>query len=924
VEKSEKRPGANPDILKSRTPYDLTSSMVGRDMELEALCGFADRLAHGVGGVIHVQGPSGIGKSRLVEEFIETRITGRFTLLTGRALSIGHNLALHPFVPVIRSWAGINEAEQESTTASKLSDALSALSIEDPERIFPFISAVIGLRSSESPALLSSIHDGEARETLIFKHMRTLVAGIAANAPVVILLEDFQCADRSSINLLKYLCQLIPDNPILFLIASIPEVEPHTDLIRTITDEISPEYSLTLVLEPLEDSDSHQLVSNLLGNPVVPEDVFQHIIHQARGNPLYLVEAVRHLVDEGVIVKKDDVLTVTDKIQTIAFPDTLKDLLKFRLSRLNDDTQDLIKTASVMEKTIMSRVLDEITSVSGDTRESDEGFRRFASLYRESTEAHDHLLVHTLGQETAYESMHEDQKRGLHLRVADTIERIYYHRLHEFFGVLAYHYGVAGADVKAKQYLVKAGSEAMETAAFTEALHCFQEALTIHHRQPAGMRDRDEEIFISKNLAVCLYYLGRYEESLSYFRDVLAEWGEREPTTTFGRTVRFLVGFTDFLISMYIPKLRWRRVPTERDQEFIRFFYMKSSALANIDSIRFLFESFYFARRFVNFDITHVQNGIAMFAGYSAVFSWTGASFTLSEKVLSFVQKKLDGDDIRSKMYFEITDMIHNFFTGRWDENVFDDSTLRSNLASGEIMNTVNYLTLHAQFAIEKGDGSAAEKMLNALHEVASMYNNTYAWAYWHALRIKKLMKSRLFLEVLDSIDEALAYLKKHDLKILLNLLHATKAQAQALTGDFPGSAFSLSCARQYEESIERLPYYRLKYIMAAIIHYLYLLENSETAEQKKAKSEIDTYIRKARRLVRCDASARTDLFRLIGSYYWISGRCRKAYTSWNRSIKEGESLGALPDLAHTYEEVGRRVAEQEGPCGNEHGIDPG
>ena len=176
----------------------------------------------------------------------------------------------------------------------------------------------------------------------------------------------------------------------------------------------------------------------------LPYAVKHKIVERAGGNPFFIEEVVRSLIDEGAVVKRDGGFEVTEKIDRVVIPPTINDVLMARIDRLEEQTRELVKIASVIGRSFFDRVVKDVADSIEDV-DHRLAYLKDVQLIRSRMrmEELEYLFKHALVQEAAYESTLLKQRKQLHLKVAESIERIFSDRLHEFYGILAYHYGRA-------------------------------------------------------------------------------------------------------------------------------------------------------------------------------------------------------------------------------------------------------------------------------------------------------------------------------------------------------------------------------------------------------------------------------------------------------------------------------------------------
>ena len=465
----------------------IFSEMVGRDNELNKLGLQVAKAIDGEGSVVNIIGEAGIGKSRLIAELKNRDVVKRVTVLEGRAISIGRNLSFHPILSLLKYWARIKDEDSSSTAISKLETSIRGVCQEDSDEIFPFVAALMGMKLSGRHAERLKGIEGEALEKLIFKNMRDLLIKTTELTPLVVVIEDLHWADNSSIELLESMFRLAETRRIVFINVFRPN-HPETGerIIETIKEKFSDRY-IEIHLQPLNEQKSEDLVNNMLNIRGLQHAVVDQIIQRAGGNPFFIEEVVRSFIDTGAVVKANCEFKVTEKIEGMVIPHTINDVLMTRIDRLEDGTRNLVKIASVIGRSFFYRILIEVAkTVDGiDNRLS---YLKGIELIRERRrmEELEYLFKHALAQEAAYESILLQKRKELHLHVADSIEKIFTDRLHEFYGVLSYHYLNGDNLDKAEEYMLKAGEEAIKSSASAEALHYYQRAIDLYIINPAN------------------------------------------------------------------------------------------------------------------------------------------------------------------------------------------------------------------------------------------------------------------------------------------------------------------------------------------------------------------------------------------------------------------------------------------------------
>jgi tetratricopeptide (TPR) repeat protein len=382
------------------------------------------------------------------------------------------------------------------------------------------------------------------------------------------------------------------------------------------------------------------------------------------------------------------------------------------------------------------------------------------------------------------------------------------------------------------------------------------------------------------------------------------------------------------LIGLYLPFLRFRRVPASSDSEILNLYYKKLESLIDIDPKRFFIEAGFLASRLTSFDLTRVENGLGLLASMSNGFSWPGISFRISRKLLEFPKKKIDKDDLKSMSYYDLGASVLSFVEGDWDTIEWrNDNALNQLLNMGEFLNTSVCLLIQGWIKIDQGYFDQAEKIVDKLAEIGELYDNDYSRAYQYELNVKLQMKRRNFQQALQGLAEGIDFISKTAMKVYIRFFYTMKARIQIMLRDINGAKAAFSLGKEYGSEVMAVPYYRSCLSICEFILGLHQLQESmESGKRKELVKNRRTALRTGKRMVRISrrvACGRTESYKLMGIYYWLIGKQNKALQWWRRSIKEGERINARLELSRTYMEVGRRLLEPRSKHKELNGVPP-
>ncbi|MFX0198861.1 MAG: AAA family ATPase, partial [Candidatus Hodarchaeota archaeon] len=913
---------AKEDVYRRRLGAErmIYSEMVGRDKDLDRLQLQVIKAINGEGSIVNIIGEAGIGKSRLVAELKKRDAMKRVTLLEGRAISIGRNLSFHPIIDLLKHWARIRVDDGEVTAFDKLKTAVRSLYPEEVGEVLPFVATLMGMKLLGRYAERVKGIKGEALEKLILKNLRELLIKITELTPLVIVIEDLHWADTSSIELMESLFRLSDTQRILFINVFRPGCSETGDRIIETLNERFTEYYTEIMLEPLDEKMTEALINNMLNIRGLRHGLKGQIVQRAGGNPFFIEEVVRSFIDAGVVVLKHGRFEVTERIDAMVIPPTIIDVLMARIDRLEEKTRSLVKVASVIGRNFFYRVLTEVAKTI-ENIDSRLTYLKEIQLIRERRrmEELEYLFKHALAQEVAYQSILHQKRKELHLKVANAIEKMFNERLHEFYGMLSYHYSRGEDLAKAEEYLIKAGEEALRSSASSEALNYYQEGLRLYLEKYGDAADPEKLATFEKNIAFASYNKGQFENTIKYIDSVLERWGAGSPKNRIIIAFKLIYDLLTVITNLYLPSKKATNTPDKRDNEIFDLSYKKAISLVPLDPKRCFIEFVSTLKRLTKFDIGKVENGVGMWMSGSGLFCWTAVSFRLSKKILDYNKDIINKNDIREVFYYDLFELMYNLFVGNWlSVEEYDENLVALNLRIGESWHVSLYLLLHGYIKVSQGAFREAEMIISRLSEIAESYGIEYGTEYCYTLKIKLLIIFRKLHDALKEVDAGISFMIQYssESEVVLLYYFGFKAIIQILLKDINGAKESLLQARELVLKKGRVP---PMYISSPLLgQFLFDLHLLEQAILTNDKSSILEYRKKAYQSGKGAlknsskyAFNRTEVLRLMGLYFWLIGRQKKAIGFWNKSIKEAERLGARVGLARTYMEIGKRFLEK-------------
>ena len=424
---------------------------VGRDEEMEALRLSLEEVRAGKGQVVGVVGEPGVGKSRLVLEFKVSPRTHDCLVVEAGCLSYGKAMPFHPIIHLLKQYFHIEEGDSETRYREKVTGKVITL---DPalQGALPFLLDALGIKSDE----LSRRHlDPEVKRLETFEAIKRLFFREARRQPVILIIEDLHWLDAYSQEFLESLVESLAEVRLLLLMNWRPEYE------HTWTDET---HFALLRLDPLDELQGRELLDAILGLDVALEPLKDLVLARTKGNPFFLEEVARDLVETGIVEQRDGQYVLARPLGEMEVPARVQAVLAARIDRLDAFEKEVLQIASVIGKDFSLPLLQAVSELPREPLSSAlsdlvrEEFLYEKGLFPEVT----YTFKHPLTQEVAYDSLLQARRREVHRQVADALEAQYGTEAPEQWKSLAHHFERAAEWSKALRYLEMAAREAVE------------------------------------------------------------------------------------------------------------------------------------------------------------------------------------------------------------------------------------------------------------------------------------------------------------------------------------------------------------------------------------------------------------------------------------------------------------------------------
>ncbi|MFQ5967527.1 MAG: ABC transporter substrate-binding protein [Acidimicrobiia bacterium] len=506
-------------------PPLLHSKLIGRDSEYETLTEVAESLAAGRGSILFLTGEAGIGKSRLLDELrrlVESHPSevGPALWLEGNAASYGEATPYWPFRDLIRRWLGVAQDEGDLRVRVALRREVERLFEDRAVEVYPYLASMLALGVEPEAAEWIVGLSPESLQYRTFEVIGQLIAQLADDRPVVVGVEDLHWADPTSVQLLETLMPASESLPILVAVTARMEPDHQSWDLRAAMVREFPHTTTELSLETLPAEANRRLLRALVGE-VLPGDLERSVLETAEGNPFFLEELVRTLVDEGALTESPDGWAF-DHAVDVELPATVERVILARIDRLDPRTHDVLRSASVLGREFTMPLLEAVTQASQEDLDQAAHQLQRLDFVRQTRRWPDpeYQFKHALIQEAAYRTLLKADRVLRHELVGRFLEETYSDNQDEVLGLLAYHWAAAEVEDKAIRYLTKAGDQARLEYALDEAIDQYVELLELLERRG----DDQQAALILFKLALALHMSLRFAEANRAYQRAFEYW----------------------------------------------------------------------------------------------------------------------------------------------------------------------------------------------------------------------------------------------------------------------------------------------------------------------------------------------------------------------------------------------------------------
>jgi tetratricopeptide (TPR) repeat protein len=379
---------------------------------------------------------------------------------------------------------GITSEANPVDIAEQLESMVAILPEPRRPRAQQVLEALVGIEAGDNGLPM----EGESFRRELSEAVREWLRARFSARPTVIVFDDMHWSDAASIELLMQLMPLIGEVPLVLLCAMRAEREAPAWQLKATADDVYPHRYIEFSLRPLSQADSSELVSRLLAIAEISDSMREAILEKSDGNPFYIEEVVRTLIENGAVFPEEHQVngelkrywrSTTEGID-FDIPDNLRSLLAARMDRLEEKTRATLQVASVIGRNFHRRVLQEVENGNTDLDENVGALLRL-ELIREAARVPEveYTFRNPLTQEAVYKTILLKRRREFHRRVGEAMESLYADRLDGFYGLLAHHFALAGERDKAVEYSRQESKQAVALYAFEDAVQNLRAALDL-------------------------------------------------------------------------------------------------------------------------------------------------------------------------------------------------------------------------------------------------------------------------------------------------------------------------------------------------------------------------------------------------------------------------------------------------------------
>jgi class 3 adenylate cyclase len=487
--------------------------IIGRDPEILSLRLALDDVRAGRGSVVSITGRAGVGKSRLLADSQERSESVNepgppLLWLEGRCASYGEAIPYFPVRDLLRNWLGVGEGDPEVRVRISLRRAVEQLFDSSAMEVYPYLAGLLGLASGDETSGAETAFAAEELQQQTFAAVGTLFDRLAQDRPVVVAFEDLHWADPTSTRLARSLLPVVERSALLLVMTQRDERDHASWGLKEDAARDFPHLHHEIGLESLSPGAERMLLQALVGTGTLTAELELTVLEAAGGNPLFLEELVRSLVDAGALVERREGGWRLDHAVPIVIPPTVERVILARADRLRDDCREVLTAASVAGRRFDLSLLADLVGPQLSLEQILHDLQRLGFIVQERRWPQpEHRFKHVLIQEAIYRTMLSLERTRLHRAAAESLERRMGETQEDVLA-LARHWHHAGVSMQAIPHYRKGAELAIRAFANEEAVEALWHALDLLGQGPESPARDEEELKLRIMLGVPLVARG--------------------------------------------------------------------------------------------------------------------------------------------------------------------------------------------------------------------------------------------------------------------------------------------------------------------------------------------------------------------------------------------------------------------------------
>ena len=525
--------------------------LIDRVEEMKVLKEAVDRTIQGEGGLVFLHGEAGIGKTRLARELRAYAHLHGVQVLYGRCPALFRMDGVPPYV----LW---NEAIKDylETCTPELLYKVIGLYPAEVAKLVPELRQKLGAIPQSFPI------SPQQEQNRLFEAVSQFITNISKEAPLLVVLDDLQWTDPSSLLLLHYLARDAHRTSLLLLGAyRSTDIDAKHPLTPVLTELNRERLLQSVSLKRMSLDDVSEMIKQMLKQDDVPAEFCKLVYEKTRGNPFFAEEVINSLKEEEVIYREQDKWKIKE-VARIEFPETVKSVIKARISRLDEECQEVLTLASFVGNDFTLEAMSAIMGIEENRllELMDKMLKTGLIKEREVRGEGVCSFVDILVRDVVYEEVSLLKRKKLHGVVGNALEEVYAGKVDEHFGELAFHFMESGDKDKALDYFLKAGEKAQSVYANKEAISYFHSALKLLEEKDGALQEKGR---VLETLGDIEGIVGEYDTCIKRWNDALLLWtklNERGKAARLHRKIAYVfwcrIGKTEEAKSHYDKALK--------------------------------------------------------------------------------------------------------------------------------------------------------------------------------------------------------------------------------------------------------------------------------------------------------------------------------------------------------------------------------